>query len=597
MDFESVYNPQFLLDVDAAQNYLNELTNAVNDLTSNGNTPDTLAVDFTIPDNPEHHYDREKGTLTITDANGNEHTIELPKKADGTANLPTTIQDKNGTVYNVDENGNITKTNKEEKSEEERPISFTDENILYVTMAGRTDTLMNGHSLTLIKQNMPVKLKVGYKDSPLYNRAYRSIDKSYQKNMIIISGKWNSRIQIDSIQWKSPDRQTTGTTFEFTPSKAGTVKIEIDAQNALPVILRDTLGGMSRDSLIAGKNIEGTKAIITIHVVEGGILRFKPHDDNEYYKDYGFDDAMVDKLQQAGDYGSKIQIANTDYYVPWLGVLPNTEAEIKLEYTSNNPELDSLIVLECDRTEVLLDGNKNRKVFDTFTTEFIKFKVENSAGTYTVKAYSILKGNIKVEIGRLNIESQEYNKKKPKDEAKVKSIRIIRVKRSDEPDYTTFSPTQKAELIENINEYYKQAFITFELDINNYCDSLTITQSSRQLINNPEDISRQLPNMENTKYYIFICSPGINMENGKGFMPGNVHILFNHSSITATHELGHNLGLQHTFENGNDSKDGVCRVGNRILPQSSTTNIMDYSGSPDMRRFFFKYQIDHLKDK
>jgi predicted Zn-dependent protease len=68
---------------------------------------------------------------------------------------------------------------------------------------------------------------------------------------------------------------------------------------------------------------------------------------------------------------------------------------------------------------------------------------------------------------------------------------------------------------------------------------------------------------------------------------GNCSIIFNNSSITATHELGHNLGLQHTFEN----------VGSRKLPERSTKNIMDYSGSPDMRRYFFLYQIKHLKTK
>ncbi|GHT29139.1 hypothetical protein FACS189432_08030 [Bacteroidia bacterium] len=67
--------------------------------------------------------------------------------------------------------------------------------------------------------------------------------------------------------------------------------------------------------------------------------------------------------------------------------------------------------------------------------------------------------------------------------------------------------------------------------------------------------------------------------------------------------MGHNLGLQHTFKLDTDedveNENGVCKRGNRILPQHSTKNIMDYTydNEPDNRRFFFKYQIDHLKNK
>jgi hypothetical protein len=124
-DFKSVYDPQFLVDVDAVQDYLNEVINAVNDLTSGENTPDTLNVDFTIPDNPEYYYDNEENTLVVRDDEGNSYTIDLPEKEDGTADLPATIQDKDGKVYNIDENGNIIKNDTEEKTkEEERTTEF-----------------------------------------------------------------------------------------------------------------------------------------------------------------------------------------------------------------------------------------------------------------------------------------------------------------------------------------------------------------------------------------------------------------------------------------------------------------------------------------
>jgi hypothetical protein len=121
-DFKSVYDPQFLMDVDQAAEYLNDAVEAVNDLIpDNTNIPlDTLEVDFTIPDNPEYYYDSEESRLVIVDEDGNSHAIDLPKKEDGTADLPTTIQDQDGKVYNIDENGNIIKNNTEEETKEEK---------------------------------------------------------------------------------------------------------------------------------------------------------------------------------------------------------------------------------------------------------------------------------------------------------------------------------------------------------------------------------------------------------------------------------------------------------------------------------------------
>jgi hypothetical protein len=77
---------------------------------------------------------------------------------------------------------------------------------------------------------------------------------------------------------------------------------------------------------------------------------------------------------------------------------------------------------------------------------------------------------------------------------------------------------------------------------------------------------------------------------------GNCSIIFNNSSITATHELGHNLGLQHIFDNKDDNEANICKIGNRILNKLATKNIMDYIyAGGEHRRYFFKYQIDHLK--
>jgi hypothetical protein len=63
--------------------------------------PNTKKLDFTIPENPEYYYDDESGVLVIMDESGNPHTVELPKKEDGTVDFPVTLQDASGKVYDV----------------------------------------------------------------------------------------------------------------------------------------------------------------------------------------------------------------------------------------------------------------------------------------------------------------------------------------------------------------------------------------------------------------------------------------------------------------------------------------------------------------
>jgi predicted chitinase len=48
MDYESVYNPQYLLDVDATTKYLDKLAGEINELTINATIKDTIAVNETI---------------------------------------------------------------------------------------------------------------------------------------------------------------------------------------------------------------------------------------------------------------------------------------------------------------------------------------------------------------------------------------------------------------------------------------------------------------------------------------------------------------------------------------------------------------------
>ena len=71
------------------------------------------------------------------------------------------------------------------------------------------------------------------------------------------------------------------------------------------------------------------------------------------------------------------------------------------------------------------------------------------------------------------------------------------------------------------------------------------------------------------------------------------------------HEIGHNLGLDHTFDTNtpeigarNNLGTILYNDGRKFIPRNTTRNIMDYIYQrelPDHRRFFYKYQIDFLR--
>ena len=101
VDFKSVYDPTFLVDVDATKEYIGQVKDALIDLTTDGLPPNSIKLDFVIPENPEYYYDEESGTIVIIDGKGNPHVVELPKDEDGTVKLPATLVDSSGKVYEV----------------------------------------------------------------------------------------------------------------------------------------------------------------------------------------------------------------------------------------------------------------------------------------------------------------------------------------------------------------------------------------------------------------------------------------------------------------------------------------------------------------
>ena len=103
MDFESVYDPQFLVDIDATTNYLNNLANSVNTLTLDARIKDTLSVNEKIT---SIYINGGDSVIAVTvDEKGEIHEVVINNNADDIEK--TMIKGKNGEEYVVTKDGQV----------------------------------------------------------------------------------------------------------------------------------------------------------------------------------------------------------------------------------------------------------------------------------------------------------------------------------------------------------------------------------------------------------------------------------------------------------------------------------------------------------
>lgn len=587
-----------------------------------------ITVNFVIPYNPEFEYNPNTGVLVIYDSSSVPQSVELPKNDEGKTVFPATIKDADGNVYKVSEKTYVDADGKEQKkvtmeeTEEDKSISMVERDFLYSLHSNGNDSIFHNNTLDVhIDQIDDLVLTANYKMKELVN-SFGNIAGLNKLSNIKVNSNWNDSIKMDIVFWEQrkqgSSKVETGTGWTFMPAitDAGNYTITIDATSALNIIYSyEKQNGTRSDTLIRGRDINLNrdnrnlaKIVIHLNVFDVGKLLFKPNSEN-YYTNYGFDDAMQIECQQSKDINGnpdyeKLSINGADYYVPWLGIIPNTDAEIKLNYIANDisPNSNSKIVLKCDNNALFIDGKRSINQYNLFDTKNIILKTEN-AGDYDINAYLINQTGQETLIGKLKVESKNLKK--------TKKIRIIHVKRKDE---NSFPVINKEQLVSDINKYYKQAFNQFELDNKKYIDTLTIIKTKNDLINVQyfkDSINWQFRDNDNEEnyniHYIFVLNnKGINTNNGQANTPYDnsmekVSVVLGamHPNVAA-HELGHNLGLQHTFESRPNihTYPYILSHKNRILINRGTTkNIMDYGlTNENIRRYFFKYQIEHLKE-
>lgn len=377
------------------------------------------------------------------------------------------------------------------------------------------------------------------------------------------------------------------------------------------------------------KKIKPYKFAINISVVDQPIVRVEPADRENFFLKFGYDDALVEENQARGDYPKEI-IDRQNYYVPWLHIQPNVEAEMKIEFNYDEvyvskivipvklidydyvapdsriaPPLKSVQETEISREYTLsfiVKGDDNIKINGKDSIEItldrindvMKISCNNTHnGFVSVYTKDLITGKLKL-AGKLEVECRQMKT--------IGTIKVYSAKRYDEDKYPTIN---QDEILDFVNKYYVQAGVRFELDSSAVALFEIKTKSVKEKLNVISDfilangsINNETQNFTKTKKCnLFLATDNHFIDEDGKHTSGQTNkgqgwsyvLLENKNYIVIVHELGHVLDLPHTFKQ--DRKDNLSNT----IKDQSTINIMDYESTyTNHRKLFYKYQINHI---
>jgi hypothetical protein len=307
--------------------------------------------------------------------------------------------------------------------------------------------------------------------------------------------------------------------------------------------------------------------------------------------EFGFDDASSYRLS-GYEYYPPFEGDGPALAAPWVSLLPNQQVQLDLAwYSKNQPGKDSKITIRSRSPDVL-----DMSIGDIRSDEFVLTyeKLKNESNTMTIRAKnsgkaSIIAKNEKGEIvGQLTVECKPVV---------TKNIVFIHVNHGTGFREKNFV----SEGLEFLNKKaFNQIFMEWKESGSFFLDIRADFNPKPDEIIYAEDILEKVLDLFNKKYklnlslsapydpggayYVFLTdipnvqskAHGISAGGIAWTVPSNYCILFNRADyLSLVHELGHCVGLEHSFE------------GTSHLPKGTTKNFMDYTTGANS---FFLYQ-------
>jgi hypothetical protein len=493
-----------------------------------------------------------KYQLVLTDSEGNEHTLE-------TDEIPATIQDARGNIYQVGESGEINAMN----------IQHDMDEVIIQGLSDNYEVVINDETE---KTTTDKKLKLVYENQIL--------------NMQLRKSNGDS-IKTGNIQWQITENKKTNVSDSIL-TKEITVKdkdITIVIYEKIP-----TEKGKEKKAKIAEFTfVPRQSPYVTLSAL------------SNYDGEFGFDDGedfndnSTPKLQMQYD---TVHVADKDnktkiLYVPWLTLVQGQTANLQVKM-SEEIEGDS-IYCEAPR-ELNVIYNENQKRLTVINTALNNsFKTPAYISIYRNDKYGLQK---KMLIGKCAVISrQPFNPIKvqivyfasdtikPQNNIDATRLQTLLNSNSMNQSFTGFTVLPDAiKIKDTLNSITKADFINAYKAILRICarKGMVFTENKH-----PTTVYIVMTELQFTKSE----NNGITIERGGGVMNNsNLAIMWTISRSNEDkekliiHEIGHTLGLSDVFNDktlGNPSQS------------FSRYNYMDYNVT---RKMFFRTQIETIID-
>jgi len=535
-----------------------------------------LNIDFVVPENPAGGYDPETGQVVIYTTDGQEAgRFDVPKNENGEAVFPVSVKDKDGKVYEVGKKEGEESVESSTGKPEKQAVEISE----VVTSLGPKDSKVSfkvnntvygdGGKYTMLASAKIPDIQVITKDSVKADVYTYTFDGKKKINLALSQKDSTSYLKLS----EHAENLKDGSKVTVTKDNKKVAELKIETYDA-PVVKFDL-----------GNNYTGS-----------------------YFFDKGFDEQATLKNPL---YYDTIQIKNSTYYIPVVGINVRTEANIKVNLKDFDNKINNdttfrvvikarrngLIAFNNQSDSIVLNGNE----LNILKTNGLIIKSLQSVNgqRLTPTFIDIIIQSTRKIIGKLEYYSADMSPKK---------ITLIYIKFKNESNFPNIIPNNLQTYLreQSLNQLFVKCSIdSIHATINLNRSYFTGNRASSNVIMRilQDSIFDKIGNKNSDDYY---CITDLDITKPDGNKLGGAHYtgsmygysVKNNSMIGETdeefiaHELGHWLNLPHTFEALNNipiiNSNNPASTGQRGATENNGDNFMDYNLR---RKRWFKIQL------